>query len=314
MTLRVLISAPYFQAALPRFRPLFDARGIELVVPDVTECLAEASLFSLVSDVDGAICGDDAFTERVLRAAPRLKVICKWGTGVDSIDRSACSEMGVAVCNTPDAFTDPVADSALGYVLAFARNIPWMDAAMKGGRWAKVPGVALAECTLGIVGVGCIGKAVARRARAFGMTLLGCDPQPPDAAFLQATALHMVSLDELLARADFVTLHCDLNPTSRHLMDDAAFARMKPGAVLINTARGPIVDERALVRALERRAIAGAALDVYEAEPLPEASPLYGMSQVLLAPHNANSSPRAWERVHLGTLNALFTALGVPGL
>jgi D-3-phosphoglycerate dehydrogenase len=311
VSLRVLVSAPYFQTVLERFRPAFEERGIELVVPEVRECLGEPELLGWVADIDGAICGDDAFTERVLRAAPRLKVLAKWGTGIDSIDRTACEQLGIAVRNTPNAFTEPVADSALGYVLAFARKLPWMDAGVKRGEWEKLPGVALCECTLGIVGVGNIGKAVARRAHAFGMALLGCDPLPIPKDFLDATGLRMVARETLLAQADFVSIHCDLNPTSRHLIDDAAFALMKPTAVLVNTARGAIVDQRALERALGSERIAGAALDVYDREPLPHDSPLRAMSCVLLAPHNANSSPSSWERVHRSTLDSLFEALGV---
>jgi D-3-phosphoglycerate dehydrogenase len=311
VSLRVLVTAPYFQTVLPRFRPAFDERGIELVVPDVTECLGEPELLRWIADVDGVICGDDAFTERVLRAAPRLKVLAKWGTGIDSIDRRACEQLGIAVRNTPNAFTEPVADNALGYVLAFARKLPWMDAGVKRGAWEKLSGVALCECTLGILGVGNIGKAVARRAHAFGMTLLGCDPVPIAQDFLDATSLRVVARETLLQQADFVSIHCDLNPTSLHLIDDAALALMKPTAVLVNTARGAIVDQRALERALSSGRIAGAALDVFEREPLPPDSPLRAMSQVLLAPHNANSSPSCWERVHRSTLDSLFEALGV---
>jgi D-3-phosphoglycerate dehydrogenase len=314
MSLRVLITAPYMQPVLERFMPALRARGIEVVVPEVVERLDEAQLLALVGDVDGVVCGDDAFTARVLDAAPRLRVLSKWGTGIDSIDQDACSARGVAVRNTSDAFTEPVADSALGYVLSFARRLPWMDRAMKGGAWEKLPGRALGECTLGIVGVGHIGKAVARRARAFGMTLLGNDPlaMPPD--FVAETGIAMVELPQLLAQADFVSLHCDLNPTSRQLIDAAALSAMQPHAVLINTARGALVDEAALATALGDGRIAGAAMDVFEQEPLPAESPLRALEQVMIAPHNSNSSPRAWERVHRSTLDNLFDVLGLPPL
>jgi len=203
-----------------------------------------------------------------------------------------------------------VADSVLGYMLAFARRQPWMTEAVRRGVWDKLPGRTLGECTLGIVGVGNIGKAVAKRARSFNMSLLGTDPLEMPESFLQTCCVRMVELTELLEASDFVSVSCDLNPTSHHLFDDAAFARMKPDAVLINCARGPIVDERALERALASARIAGAALDVFELEPLPPESPLRGLAQVLLAPHNANSSPRAWEFVHENTIRNLLEGLG----
>ena len=265
---------------LDRFRPELESYGLELIVPRCTNGLTEEQLLQYAGQFDGTICGDDKYTARVLEAcAPRLKVISKWGTGIDSIDRQAAARLGIQVRNTPNAFTLPVADTVLGYMLAFARRHPWMDRAMKSGRWEKIPGRSLSECTLGVVGVGTIGKAVIRRARAFGMTILGNDIIEIDHVFLAENGVEMTSLDDLLSRSDFVSLNCDLNPTSHHLMNSRTLAMMKPTAVLINTARGPIVDEPALIDALQTGRIAGAALDVYESEPLPANSPLLKMDQ-----------------------------------
>jgi D-3-phosphoglycerate dehydrogenase len=309
----ILFSAPYMIPFLDRFRPIFERHGLELIVPPVRERLEEVDLLQYAGQFDGAVCGDDRYTARVLEACrPRLKVISKWGTGIDSIDSQAAARLGIRVCRTPNAFTLPVADSVLGYLLAFARRLPWLDRAVKAGAWEKIPGRALHECTLGIVGVGTIGKAVARRARAFGMKILGNDIVPIDHVFLTEVGVEMTGLEDLLARADFVSLNCDLNPTSFHLMNARTLGCMRPTAVLINTARGPIVDEPALVAALESGTIAGAALDVFEVEPLPPDSPLCRMENVLLAPHNANSSPAAWERVHWNTLRNLLDGLGFP--
>ncbi|HYX41901.1 MAG TPA: phosphoglycerate dehydrogenase, partial [Pyrinomonadaceae bacterium] len=266
-------------------------------------------LLPLVATIDGAICGDDQFTERVLRSAPRLKVLAKWGTGIDSIDTRAAAELGIRVCNTPDAFTDPVADTALGYILCFARRLVWMDREMRRGLWTKPDAVALSACTLGVVGIGHIGKAVVRRARAFGMRLLGTDPVPVAASFIEETGLRIVSLRTLLAESDFVSLHCDLNPTSWHLIGRTELALMRSSAYLINTARGPLVDEPALIAALHARQIAGAALDVFEVEPLPADSPLRNLDNCLLAPHNANSDLACRRRVHEATITNLINAL-----
>lgn len=309
----VLFSAPYMLPCLDRFRPVFERYGIDLIVPEVRERLEEAELLHYAGQFDGAICGDDCYTARVLEACtPRLKVISKWGTGIDSIDSQAAARLGVKIHRTLNAFTLPVADTVLGYILAFARRQPWMDKAVKAGEWEKLLGRSLSECTLGVVGVGTIGKAVIRRARAFGMKLLGNDIIEIDHVFLAENGVQMTTLDSLLSNSDFVSLNCDLNLTSHHLVNARTLSLMRPTAVLINTARGPVVDEPALVTALQAGTIAGAALDVFEVEPLPAESPLRKMDNVLLAPHNANSSPTAWERVHWNTIHNLLSGLGIP--
>ena len=310
--LRILLSAPYMIPLFGRFRPAFDRAGIEVVVAEVHERLSEARLLPYAGSIDGALCGDDRYSARVLeQAAPRLKVISKWGTGIDSIDIQAAHRLGIRVCNTPDAFTEAVADSVLSYVLDFARGIPWMDREMKAGRWEKRPARALHECCLGVVGVGRIGKAVLKRAAGFGVRLLGNDIVQLDPEFLRESGVEMLALPDLLAQSDFVSLNCDLNPTSLRLIGEKELGLMQPTAVLINTSRGPVVDQRALIRALQSGRIGGAALDVFEDEPLPPASPLRALENVLLAPHNANSSPAAWERVHWNTLRNLFDGLGL---
>jgi D-3-phosphoglycerate dehydrogenase len=312
MKYTVLLTAPYLIPFVDRFRPVFDRCGVELIVPDVHERMEEADLLRYAGQFDGAICGDDRYNALVLQAcAPRLKVISKWGTGVDSIDAEACSRYGIKLCRTPNAFTFPVADSVLGYILAFARRQPWMDKELKSGKWEKIPGRSLSECTLGVIGLGNIGKAVTRRARAFGMRVYGTDIVEIDPVFIAETGIEMTGLETLLSSSDFVSVNCDLNPTSHHLINGDTLALMKPNAVLINTARGPIVDERALVEALQVQRIAGAALDVFEHEPLPLESPLMKMDNVMLAPHNSNSSPAAWERVHWSTIRNLFEGLGL---
>jgi D-3-phosphoglycerate dehydrogenase / 2-oxoglutarate reductase len=309
----ILLSAPYMLPFINRFRPVFDHYGLKIILPEVHERLEENQLLVYAGQFDGAICGDDRYTERVLAAcAPRLKIISKWGTGIDSVDQPAAARLGIKIERTPNAFTLPVADTVLGYILAFARRQPWMDRAMKAGQWEKKLGRSLSECTLGVIGVGNCGKAVLRRARAFGMELLGNDIIDIAPDFILENGVKMTSLADLLGRADFISVNCDLNPTSHHLINAGTLALVKPEAVLINTARGPIVDERALVAALQSKQLAGAALDVFEVEPLPPDSPLLTMENVLLAPHNANSSPAAWERVHWNTIRNLLLGLGLP--
>lgn len=298
---------------ISRFQPIFDHYHCQLLIPEVNERLSADEIMAYAGQFDGTICGDDRYTPDVIRqCAPRLKVISKWGTGIDSIDKETAESLGMQVFRTVNAFTVPVSDSVMGYILAFARRQPWMDDEVKAGKWTKISGRALSECTLGVIGIGYIGKEVLRKAHAFGMKLLANDIIEVPQEFLNQVPVEIVPLNELLANADFVSVNCDLNSTSRHLLDKSAFAQMKPTAVVINTARGPIIDEAALIEALQFGQISGAAMDVFEVEPLPSDSPLLSMKNVMLAPHNSNSSPAAWEKVHWITIRNLLVGLGIP--
>ena len=313
MTWKVLVSAPYFLPVIESWRPRLAKEGVELIAARVNERLSEEELLEVVADIDGIICGDDRITQRVLEAAPRLKVISKWGTGIDSIDAQAAAARGIPVCRTRNAFSEPVADSALGYMLTFARKMTRLDQDIRQGRWEKPMLMALGECVLGVVGVGDCGKAVVRRAVSFGMRVLGNDIVMLPDDFVDAMGLEVVSLEKLLTTADFVSLHTDLNETSYHLISKAQLEQMKTGAYLINTSRGPVVNEPDLIDALQQRIIAGAALDVFEDEPLPADSPLRDIDNCLLAPHTANSSPMAWDRVHESTVRNLLEVLHNAG-
>jgi D-3-phosphoglycerate dehydrogenase len=308
----VLVSAPYMLPEIARFGPVLEAFDLDIILPVVNERLSEEEILSYAGKFDGTICGDDRYTRRVIeRCSPRLKVISKWGTGIDSIDQDAAADYGVMVGNTPNAFSVPVSESVLGLILSFARQIPWLDKEMKAGRWQKINGKTLSECTLGVIGVGNVGKSVIKRASAFGMILLGNDIVEIDPGFLDEYDVEMTALEDLMARADYISVNCTLNPTSHHLINAARLALCKPDAVLINTARGPIVDQEVLINALKDKRLRGAALDVFEDEPLPVDSPLLSMENVLLSPHNTNSSPEYWERVHWNTLKNLLIGLGI---
>lgn len=306
---RIAISAPYARPCIERYRRTLDAGGCDVVVACAAERLEEDQLMELLPGVHGIICGDDRISARVLASASDLRVISKWGTGIDSIDVAAARRRGIVVCNTPNAFSEPVADTVMGYLLLAARQLDRMNADMHQGRWQKPQLRALNELTLGIVGVGNCGRAVARRAAAFGMRLLGADIVAIDPDLRRATSLEQVPLNTLLEHADVVSLNCTLTPSSFCLINHTTLSLMKPAAFLINTCRGPVVDEHALVSALTDRRLAGAALDVFEQEPLPEDSPLRSLPNCWLAPHNANSGVAAAERVHENTIRQLLEAL-----
>lgn len=299
---RALITAPYLQLVIDEYRDVFKKHGVEIVVPKVNERLEEDELIPLIGDIHGILCGDDRITERVLEHAPNLKVIVKWGTGTDSIDKEAAGKRGIPVRNTVNAFTEPVADTVMSYILNFARGTLELNESMHKGVWQKKSYPTLHERTLGVIGVGNIGLALIRRAQAFGMKVLGNDIAPRPYEF-------MVPLEKLLRESDFVSVNCDLNSASRHLINKKTLSLMKRGAYLLNAARGPIVDEKALIAALKNKVIAGAGLDVFEKEPLPKSSPLLKMKNVILTPHNSNAGPSAWKMVHENSIKSLVEEL-----
>lgn len=263
-------------------------------------------------------------TRELLEAAPELKIVARAGIGVDNIDVEAATWRGIAVLNAPSANTVSAAEHAMGLLLALVRRIPWADRSMRSGEWdrQRFQGTELRGKTLGIVGLGRIGAHVATLARGFGMRLLAHDPHITEARARELGA-ELVSLEELLQRADVVTLHLPLTPETRNLLDAKRLALMKPGAVLINAARGGLVDEQALLEALEKGKLAGAALDVFETEPLPPDSPLRKAERVILTPHLAGSTVEAQERVGIEICRAvreallhgdLSSAVNVPGI
>ena len=308
----VLVSPPYLRRYIDRAKKIFDHYGLDTIYDFSNEHLLEPQLEKHNGNYDAAVCGDDEFTEAIMKANPRLKVISKWGTGINSIDTDAAKRMGIMIGNTPNAFTLPVSDTVLGYMLLFARQLVWVDREIKSGRWEKLPVHSLSECTLGVIGVGNIGSAVIRRARAFGMRILATDIRPVRRDFVLEMGIELVSLEELLSQADYVSCNTDLNETSYHLINAKTLAMMKPSAVLINTSRGPVVDQPALVEALKNKTIAGAGLDVFEAEPLMADDELCQMENVIVGSHNANASPAALEHVFYNTFHNLLVGLDIP--
>jgi D-3-phosphoglycerate dehydrogenase len=314
MSWNILITSIPFQNDLERFRTAFQERHMELITPNLGRRLEEEDLLPIVHDIHGVISGDDRFTRDVLEQAPNLKVISRWGTGLDGIDRAAADENGIVVKNIPGAFTEPVADSVLGVMLTFARQIPWIDKQVKQGEWRTFAAKTLKESILGVIGVGRIGKAVIRRAKAFGMTILGNDVQPIADSFVKEMDLEVTGKDELYRRSDFISLNCDLNPDTRKLIGTRELELMKPAAVLINYARGEVVEQQAVVEALKNGEIAGAGLDVFEQEPVDENNPLLTMANVILSPHNGHSSPMARENAHKHAMENLFEGFEEQGI
>jgi phosphoglycerate dehydrogenase-like enzyme len=241
-------------------------------------------LIPLVGDVDGWIAGLDEITRSVIAAAPRLKVIARYGVGTEQVDLEAARERGIVVTNTPGANADAVAELTIAFVLALARRITAAERSARAGIWSPVRGLTVAGRSIGLVGLGAVGRAVAIRARALGCRVLAREPAP-DTEFAASHGIELVELDELLSRADFVSLHVPLLPETRGMVNEAFLERMKPGSFLINTARGELIDESALVQAVTSGHLAGVALDTLAQEPPPTDAPLLHLDTVIVTPH-----------------------------
>ena len=287
---RALVTCPQMQHVLDRYESRFSEHDIDLVVPSVVQQLTEDELIDLLPEIDGIIVGDDPISERVLSSAPRLQVISKWGVGIDNIDLRAAESRSIAVRNTPGVFGEEVADVVVGYLILLSRQLHRVDAAVRAGAWAKPVGVSLAGRTLGVVGLGDIGQAVARRAAAMHMNVLGNDVLQERMDVAAELGLQPATLAQVLSSADVVSLNCPLTGENRHMINAATIATMKRGAWLINTARGGLVDERALVEGLKSGQLGSAAMDVFEQEPLPAASPLRTFDNVVLGSHNSSNT------------------------
>jgi D-3-phosphoglycerate dehydrogenase len=298
----VVTAASYFTHGPGAGDPLA-AMGVEVVRRPAGQDLATA-----LRGAVGVIAGSEPFTEAVIATCPELRVIARWGVGYDAVDLAAATRHGVVVTTTPGTLEEAVADFAFGLMLALARRIPEAAGLMRRGGWSRPLGWDVHGRCLGIVGIGRIGSAMAKRAHAFAMRVVAFDPGV-DAATIAARGAEPLPLPELLRQADFVTLHANLNPTSRHLIGAAELALMRPGACLINTARGGLVDTQALIDALESGHLGGAALDVYEAEPLPAEHPLRQAPRCILTPHMASASREAARAMSLAAAQAVADVL-----
>jgi D-3-phosphoglycerate dehydrogenase len=306
---RVLISCRQLQETIEPYRALFEERGIEIELPAVVQQLTEQQLLDIVDRFDGVIAGDDPFTAHVLEKAKRLKVISKWGIGVDAIDQRAAQRLGILVRNTPNAFAEEVADVVLGYMILLSRKLHELNQRVRSGDWSRIRGTSLHGKTLGVIGVGSIGQAVVRRADVLGMTCVGHDVASAPAALAPETKVRMAALDELLAVADFISLNCNLTPLNFHMLGEREFIRMKTGVHIINTARGKLIDERALAQAIGQGKVAGAALDVFEEEPLPLSSPLRELDNCIFGSHNSSNTIEAVMRVNELAIRNLLDGL-----
>jgi phosphoglycerate dehydrogenase-like enzyme len=309
MNWKVLVSSSHMQSRLSHYRDLLKKNDIDIDIISSSQFVCEAELLKVIEPYNAIICSDDEITDKVLDRAKNLKVISKWGVGMNSVDLESAKRRGIAVYNSPGAFSESCATMIFSFLLHFARNVKGQDQSIRDGEWKHISGVSLTNKSIGIIGVGNVGKEVVKRAKAFDMKVFCYDIKEIDPVFVSAHKLIIMSKENLLRQADFLVLAPDLNPSSLHLMSDAEFSLMKPNAFVFNTSRGPVVDELALIKALKNKIIAGAGLDVFETEPLPADSPLRYMNNVLLTPHNAYNTIEAENYVHDNTINNLIEGL-----
>ncbi|MBI84052.1 MAG: hypothetical protein CMJ81_12700 [Planctomycetaceae bacterium] len=271
---------------------------------DATDSLARVADADVLLNSRSHVCWPAESLERL----PKLKMITTCSIGTDMVDLEAARRLGIVVSNIPGKTAVVVAEHALGLTLAIAKRVAFQTAELKVGRWTRVDNVFLAGKTLGIVGTGCIGAQMARLGRAIGMDVIAWTFNPSEER-AKSLGLRFVDFDELLSAADVLSLHVKLTPDSHHLIGREEFQRMKPGSLLVNTARGPVVDTAALIDALNSGHLAGAGIDVFDTEPLPADHPILSCEQIVLTPHHADHTPEGIELLNEGAVDNIFEFL-----
>lgn len=300
--MRILLTCPPMIGLIDEFRDEFVNRNIELVVPQFVQVMREQDLIDIVPTCDGWIIGDDPATASVLLAGARgrLTAAVKWGIGVDNVDFAAAKAANIKITNTPDVFGNEVADLAMSYVIALARETFSIDRAVRKGEWPKPAGISLKDRVAGLVGFGDIGRQIGRRLEVSGMQQVIYDP-----AVAAAT-----SWPDRLGELDFLIFACALTKSNWHMFNADILPLLKSGLRVVNVARGPLIDEAALITGLNSGVIHSAALDVMEVEPLPMASPLREFSRCIFGSHNASNTLDAVRRTSRQAMRTLFGYLG----
>ena len=257
--------------------------------------MTEDELLPLLEDCDGFIAGLDAVTEKAISGAKKLKVISRYGAGVDRVDLAAAKEKNIAVTNTPGANAEAVAELAFGMIFNLARRISFLNEKTKAGEWVRSTGTELNGKTIGIFGLGAIGKNLAKYAQGLSMKVMAYDPYL-DENYAKENNITVATFDEVIEQADVISLHLPLTPSTRHLIDRTAISKMKQGALLVNTSRGGIIDEDAAYEALVNHRLGGLGLDAFEVEP-PTGSPLFALDNVVVTPHTGAHTKEAMDNM-----------------
>jgi D-3-phosphoglycerate dehydrogenase / 2-oxoglutarate reductase len=309
--MQVLVTCPPMLGMIDSFRHIFKEKGIELSVPNVVQTLSVEKLIELVPQHDGWIIGDDPATREVFEVgkAGKLKAAVKWGIGVDNVDFDACKDLNISIINTPDMFGREVADMAVGYVIALARETFEIDRAVRDGEWIKPRGISLSGKKVALVGFGDIGHRTAKRLLAHDMDVIAYDPFSGNNPNLPE--VEREEWPNRVEEADFIVITCSLTKSSYHMVNADVFKKAKSGVRVVNVGRGPIIDEISLESALKSGKVYSAALDVVEVEPLPIDSYLRTHPHCIFGTHNASNTEEAVERTSLIAIDRLFNFLNV---
>ncbi|MEN2983625.1 MAG: phosphoglycerate dehydrogenase [Dictyoglomaceae bacterium] len=307
MSIRVLITPRTFETRGEIYVKRLEKEGYEVILNPYGRVLKEEELIKLIKDVDGIIVGIDPLTEKVLMSAERLKVISKYGVGIDNIDIDTAKRLGIVVTNTPSANSNAVAELTVGLIFSVLRGIPLSDRKSREGLWERFIGYELYGKTLGVIGTGNIGKRVIKLLRGFDLKII-CYDIFPDYSWAEKEGVSYVSFEDLLRDSDIITLHIPLTKDTHHLISEREINMMKKTAVIINTSRGGIIDEEALYKALKEKRIFGAGLDVFEEEP-PKNSPLFNLENVVITSHTGAHTSEAIEKMAEISVENLILAL-----
>ncbi|MCX5515488.1 dihydrofolate reductase [Kaistia algarum] len=315
MSLKFLVTCGHLQRHIGRYEDEIRSHGIDVWVPKLeSQQFNAAEMAAMLPEADVAVAGDDDLSAPVLRAAMtgKLKGLVRWGIGTDNVDKPVATELGLPVYNTPGMFSNEVADLALGHILTLARHLQKMDRDVRAGLWTRYEGTSLHGRTLGVVGLGGIGREIVRRGVAFGMKVIGSDVVTVDPSLMASVGGVQKPFETVIEEADIIVLACNLTAENHHLINAEALARMKDGVMLVNVARGPIVDEVALTEALKSGKVGSAGLDVFEQEPLPADSPLRQFTgNTLFGTHSGSSTAEAIQRVNRMSVDIALTMLGI---
>jgi len=305
--MKILITPRSFASISKNPMEMLEEKGYEIIKNETGKLLNEKEMLILIKDVDGIIIGIDDLNARIIKQAHNLKVISKYGVGVDNIDIKAATTQEIVVTNTPKANIDAVADLTFALMLALARRIPEADRETKAGNWKKFIGTSVWRKKLGVIGLGKIGRQVVKRARGFEMEIL-CYDIIQDEEFARQFGVRYVDLETLLKESDYITIHIPLNNATKGIIGYKELEMINENAFLINTSRGGIIDEKALYDALKNNKIKGAALDAYEKEP-PENSPLVELENIIMTSHNGAYTKEAINNMGIQAAQNLIDVL-----
>ncbi len=303
-----LVTATNYSSLCAKSKLLLQNHGCEVIENNFGRPMVFDELRDLVGDVDGVIAGPDTWNDSVFRIAPKLKVIARFGVGVDNIDVEAANRRGIAVTNAPGKNANAVAEMTVGLILATMRSIGRLHLTTRQGRWDRFVGEELVGRTVGLLGFGNIAQKVAKKLGGFEVKIVAYDIRP-DIAAAERLSVTFVSSDELLSHSDIVCMLLPSLKETRHFMDANAFGRMKSGAYFINTARGALVDEKALYTALDSGHLRGAGIDVYEHEPSTSDNPLFSLDNIVSTPHTAAETYETYAAVGAVTARAVLDVL-----